>query len=86
MPIPVFDNIKVVDENGYFTPEWKNIIESLFATLQYKLSDEGSVIPSQPNANIQVLTEAPNGTMVYDETNNTALININGDFKIIQTS
>lgn len=88
MTIPVFDNIKFVDENGYLTPEWRGVLQDLFQTLQSRFSDEGLVMPSQTAAKLALLLPPKTqvGTMIYDETNKLAKININGTFKTILTS
>jgi hypothetical protein len=86
MAIPAFENIKIVDENGMLTPEWRNILQSLFDVLQLRFSDEGLVMPSQTTANIAKLLNSSNGAMVYDSTSNLAKININGSWKTITTS
>jgi hypothetical protein len=86
MAIPVIENIKVVDENGYFTAEWFSIMQSLFQTLQVRFSDEGLIMPSQTSANIALLTNPTNGTMVYNSTTNKANVSIAGAFKEIITT
>jgi len=86
MKIPVFDNIKFVDKEGYLTPEWTNILQALFQSLQADFSDEGLVIPSQTAANISKLTDAPNWTVIGDTTNNLLKIKINGAWKSINTT
>lgn len=84
--IPVFDNIKITDEEGYLTPAWRSIFQQLFETLQINIGPEGLVMPSQTAANINLLTDSPNGAMVYDSDNNLAKIRINGTWKTITTS
>jgi len=86
MSIPVFEDIKVVEENGYLTPAFRAILQDLLQVLQYKISDDGFVIPSRTAAEIAQFVDSPNGTMVYDSTNNLAKININGTFKTITTT
>ena len=85
MKIPPFNNTKVVDENGYLTQEWRSILQALFEGLQYQVSDEGLIIPSQSAANIALLTNSPNGSLVYDSDNDLAKINIAGSWKTITT-
>jgi len=86
MKIPVFDNIKFVDKEGYLTPGWSNILQELFQSLQADFSDEGLVIPSQTAADIAKLTDAPNWTVIGDTTNNLLKIKINGVWKSINTT
>lgn len=78
MTIPVFDNIRVIDENGIFTPEWRAIIQDLFQTLQSRFSAEGLVMPSQSVTNINLLNNSDNGALVYDSTDNLPKIRVNG--------
>jgi hypothetical protein len=86
MTIPVFDNIRVVDENGIFTPEWRAIIQDLFQTLQTRFSAEGLVMPSQSVININQLNNSDNGALVYDETDNLPKIRVNGIWETISFS
>lgn len=86
MKIPPFNNTKVVDENGYLTQEWRSILQALFEGLQYQVSDEGLIVPSQSAANIALLTSSPVGALVYDSDNDLAKINIAGSWKTITTS
>ena len=85
MAIPAFENIRVVDEKGMLTPEWRNILQSLFDALQTSVSNEGLVMPSLTADKILLLTKSANGSMVYDTTNKLAKININGAWKTIST-
>ena len=83
MKIPVFDNIKFVDKEGYLTPGWSNILQELFQSLQADFSDEGLVIPSQTAADIAKLTDAPNWTVIGDTTNNALKIKIDDELRTI---
>lgn len=85
--IPSFINDPVVDKDGMLTQSWRDIFTQLFNILQQNSSQEGTVIPSQSATNIGVIqTNAMNGTMLYDSTNNQAKVVINGVFKTITTS
>jgi hypothetical protein len=86
MTIPVFDNIRVVDENGIFTPEWRAILQNLFQTLQDRLSNEGLVMPSQSVTNINLLNNSDDGALVYDETTNLPKIRVNGIWETLNFS
>jgi hypothetical protein len=86
MTIPVFDNIRVVDENGIFTPEWRAILQNLFQTLQDRFSNEGLVMPSQSVTNINLLNNSDDGALVYDETTNLPKIRVNGVWEILNFS
>lgn len=86
MAIPVFDNIKFIDENGLLTPEWRAILQDLFQTLQARFSDEGLVMPSQSVSNINQLNNSDDGALVYDETSNLPKIRVNGVWEILNFS
>ncbi len=81
MNIPSFVNDKVVDENGYWTPQWQNVILQLMQLMQQNLSDEGFVMPSQSTANINLLTKSSNGTVLYDSTTDEFKGRVGGVFK-----
>lgn len=84
--LPTFDNIKIIDDEGYWSDSWRSIMQQLFETLQSKMNAEGLVVPSQSAANIALLTNSPNGTLVYDYDNNLLKIRINSAWKTITTS
>ena len=86
MAIPVFDNIKFIDENGLLTPEWRAILQDLFQTLQARFSDEGLVMPSQSVSNINLLNNSDDGALVYDETTNLPKIRVNGVWQTLNFS
>lgn len=86
MAIPVFDNIKFIDENGLLTPEWRAILQDLFQTLQTRFSDEGLVMPSQSVTNIGLLNNSDDGALVYDETTNLPKIRVNGIWETLNFS
>lgn len=80
MRVPAFDNLKISDENGFITPAWRSILQSLLEGLQANVSDEGLVVPSQSSANISLLNRSPNGALVFDTDTNLANIQINGSW------
>ena len=86
MKIPVFDNIRFVDKEGYLTPEWTNILQELFQVLHLTISDEGFLIPDQTQTNIDKLTSSPNWTMIGDSTNNLLKVKINGAWRTVTTT
>ena len=86
MAIPVFDNIKFIDENGLLTPEWRAILQDLFQTLQARFSNEGLVMPSQSVTNINLLNNSDDGALVYDETTNLPKIRVNGVWQTLNFS
>jgi hypothetical protein len=92
MNIPNFIDCKVVDEKGYFTAEYKIILQQLFTELQANASNEGLVAPTQTAANIALIQStfavlSPTnstpiyncqyGTILYNETANSIQIAIN---------
>lgn len=86
MNIPNFVDIKVVDESGFFTPEFKHIFGQLFAQLQTRLSDTGYVIPSQPNDFIDKICAAGvNNLLVVDSVNKELKVILDGAVKTVQT-
>ena len=52
MIVPNFENDKFVDENGYLTAKWSNILQNLFSRMQAEVGQEGFVIPSLPSSDI----------------------------------
>jgi hypothetical protein len=87
MKIPSYQNTRAVDENGYFTPEWKRILNQLFNELQTQMSNESHIVPHQSTAKIALL----NGTKyiggnLYNFETHKAVVNINGTFKEILTT
>lgn len=87
MNIPNFYDGKVVDKEGNFTEEWKNIMSQLFNELQKKMSNESHVAPSQSTTNISVLNVPKyKGGLLYDKDTNKLKVNINGTFKEVVTS
>ena len=69
MKIPNFLDIRLVDEKGFITDEWRQILEQLFQQLQKNVGDEGFVVSSQTATNIALLNLV-NGTIIYDSTSN----------------
>ena len=87
MIIPNFSNIKVVDEKGYFTPDWQNLMQELFSTLQKNLSNEGIIVPQQDAANILSLNSGASiGALLYDSDNDLLKVNLAGTFKTVTTA
>jgi hypothetical protein len=85
MNIPNFENIQIVDRNGYLTEQWQLIMQQLFQVLQQNLSDEGYKLPQQPTSIITTLnTAASTGNLLYDSTTDQAKVNIAGTYRVIQ--
>lgn len=83
MNIPSFTNSKVVDENGYFTPEWSILMSQLLTQLQLNAGQEGLIPPKLTTTQISYLTDADksNGAIVQDSTTGDFMGNINGTWK-----
>lgn len=93
MNIPNFENIRFVDEKGYLTESWQNIMQQLFTALQSNVSNEGFQIPQQTTATIATLQTrfaaatdptVYNGDMLYDSSTDELKVNIAGTFKVVQ--
>lgn len=81
MQIPAFEQVKFVDEQGMLTPTAEQMLKLLFQQLTQNVGTEGFIIPSQSAANIALLTNSANGTILYDSTNNTFKGLVAGVFK-----
>lgn len=87
MIIPNFIDIKVVDEKGYFTPEWREIMNTLFTQMQNNLSEEGIQLPLQDDTNVGLLNNSKSkARLLYNSDTNKAIVNINGTYKEILTT
>ncbi len=85
MDIPSYIPMKVVDENGYFTPEWQNLINQLITQLQLNLGNEGYVLPQLSTTQISELTDVnkSKGALVYDNVTNQVKANLNGTWTVL---
>lgn len=45
MIVPNYDGVQIVDENGYPTPGFTNILQTLLKNLTQSIGDEGYLIP-----------------------------------------
>ena len=87
MNIPNFENSKVIDEKGHWTPQWANLIQILISELQNNVSNEGFFIPGQAATNIVKLNNNnSNRAILYDNDANSLIVSLNGVFKKIDTS
>lgn len=86
MNVPNFLNEKVVDQNGNWTDPWRIVISQLLSQLKLNFSDQGFLLPPQKTSFIAGLTNAPNGTIIYDSDISKGKIKENGVFKTITTS
>jgi hypothetical protein len=83
--IPNFQNMQFVDpQSGELSAAWNLLLSQLFQALQANMSLQGLVPPSQSSTTIATIQpNAANGTIIYNTTANSAMININGTFKTI---
>jgi hypothetical protein len=87
MNIPNFTDTQVVDKNGHFTPQWRQIMSQLMSELQTRMSEESHITPSQTTANIALLNSPDlKGGLLYNSDTNKLNVNINGTFKEVTTS
>lgn len=86
MNIPNFINEQMVDENGYLTDTWRQVLSELFTQLQLNLSDESIIVPQQTTAKIaQLSTTDYEGGLLYDSDTDQLKVNLAGTFKVVQT-
>ncbi len=84
MNIPNFLNCRVVDEKGYFTQEWGQLMTLLLSELNKQAGDEGLFVPSQPAANITILNNSESkNSLIVNSTTNQLLFNKNGTYQVI---
>ena len=91
MNIPNFLNARFVDEKGFLTEQWQQILMQLFSELQNNCSNEGLKVPMQSNAEPEKIIDKLNNeksksALLYDSDTNKLLISLNGTFKEIQTN
>ena len=86
MNIPNFEDIKVVDEHGMFTPGAKNMFEQAFLSLIQGVGQEGYQVTQLDQDTVNLIEpNAPEGTLVHDVTNNAMKLRLNdGTFHEIE--
>jgi len=82
MDIPSYIPMRVVDENGYFTPEWSNLFNQIITQLQINYGNEGLKPPNLTTTEInQLVTIAgegasqaavSNSNIFFDSTTNNS--------------
>lgn len=80
MNVPQFVYDKVLDDSNHLTANWNLWYSQLIAQLNENFGPQGLVMPSLDQASIDLLTQATNGTMIYNTTTNKAMVNVNGTF------
>jgi hypothetical protein len=69
MIVPSYEYAKVFDDNGDFTPQWRQIITVLLQQLQIAISNNGFAIPNRTTADItNLLNMLGPGGFWYDTT------------------
>jgi hypothetical protein len=87
MFIPVFNNVKYVDENGFLTDEMRGYEDLLNQSLQNGLSDNGWTLPQITAANLTSISSSmPNGTAWYETDAHEVVIKINGALRKVTTT
>lgn len=87
MYIPVFSNVRYVQDSGYLTPEMQIYNDELNQALQNGLSDNGWTLPQITAANLAAIeSQMPNGTMWYESDAHEVVIKINGALRKVTTT
>lgn len=96
MNIPVFANVRFVEQNGYLTPDMQLYNDELNQALQDGLSNNGWTLPIVTKAELAAIAaltgdnEMPNGTMWYlhNDADSTyeMIVKINGALRTVNTS
>lgn len=87
MFVPVFDNVKYVQENGFLTPQMQIYTDQLNQSIQGALSDNGWILPEVTDTElVEVEPKMPNGTMWYEKTNHLFVIKINNALRKVTTT
>jgi len=87
MLIPSFIPSKPIDSDGNWTPEWAQLLQQLFTTLQKNIGQEGFIIPSLTAAQISSMDASKNvQALIYkSDSPGSLVVNLNGTFKTVQT-
>lgn len=80
MNVPQFVYDKVLDDSNHLTANWNLWYSQLITQLNENFGPAGLVMPSLDQDSINLLTQAANGTMIYNTTTNKAMVNVNGTF------
>lgn len=84
MIVPNFNNVKVVNPDGRLTQEWVFFFSSLIEELQDNFQRFGVVVPRFTQDEIVGMSDAEDGSVVYDTTNNALKVKVSGVFKTVQ--
>lgn len=87
MNIPNFIDSQVINEKGYLTDTWKQILMHLFTQMQIHLSNEGFIVPQQTSANVTKLNLTKfKGAILYNADTDELIVNKAGTFKNVLTT
>lgn len=84
VPIVNFTGMQWVDNEGKLTAVAASFLAQLVMQLQQNLSNEGFVIPSQDQANVNALIGTQAGSLVFNTTTQTLQILIGGVWQDLQ--
>ncbi len=80
-PTPLV-GMQLVDKDGKLTSEGVHFFSLLLQPLQTNLSDEGVIVPTQPNENILKLNTSQSvGRIIFNTTTNRLMMNNNGTYQ-----
>ncbi len=86
MIIPSVPNAKMISPNGYLTDTWRVFFVQLVNQLQQFVNDEGYILPSQDQNNVdQLNTNEKIGGIIYNETGKFTQINTDGIYKNVSS-
>jgi hypothetical protein len=84
MFIPIFVNVKAIDQDGYYTPDFQIYEDTLNQSMRGALSDDGWTLPQLQTAQItQIAPQMPNGTLWYDKDTDEIKAKVGGSVVVI---
>jgi len=87
MNVPIFSDVKYVDEDGSLTPSMAMYHDELNQTLRDNLSDNGWKLPTLTDTDItKIDPQMPDGTIWYDTVNSVLVAKINGTLVKLETA
>lgn len=80
-------NVRLVDDNGYMTHEWRNALTRNNQQVQIHLNEDGYSIPTKTTDQLSVIdTSDYENKLVVESTKGKLAINIGGTFVGVDTS
>ncbi len=87
MNIPVFSDIKYVEEDGFLTPAMQIYNDELNQSLQNGLSDNGWTFPPITAANLAIVSPLmPDGTGWYESDAQVIVFKLGGALRKVTTT